>query len=241
MISAKGTSNGRRITIPGVAALGLVLALSGTVVAREHFVVQKSASMAQKRSANAWIDQLNPTANQNNANPLQVQTSMPLLQPGQNKRALLLFDFAPVPTAGIKSAVLTLNFVTAPAPIALVYNARYLVSRVTTFWNPAFVTWNNHISGGQPGWASVGGDFSATNQANSIVAVGPVTWDITSITRLWYTSAPNDGIIIQDSQENSVLAHSGTISSNADPTDAKHPSLALDFIQHVQGLTATAM
>jgi hypothetical protein len=240
MSSAKEPSNGRGITIPGGAVLGLVLALSGTAVAREHFVVQKSASVLQKRSANAWIDQANPTANQNNANPLQVQTSS-LTQPGQNKRALLLFDFAPVPAVGIKSAVLTLNFVTAPAPIVLVYNARYLVSRVTTFWNPAFVTWNNHISGGQPGWTTAGGDLNATNQASSIVAVGPTTWDITAITQLWNTSAPNYGIIIQDSQENGLLAaHSGTISSNADPTDAKHPSLALDFIQHVQGLTATA-
>jgi hypothetical protein len=240
MILAKGPTSGRRITIPGGAVLGLGLALSGTAVAREHSVVQKSATMVQKRATNAWIDQANPTANQNNANPLQVQTSMPLFQPGQNQRALLLFDFAPVPAAGIKSAVLTLNFVTAPAPIFFFYNAQYLVSRVTTFWNPAFGTWNNHISGGQPSWTSAGGDFSTTNQASSTVAVGSVTWDITAITRLWYTSAPNYGIIVQDSQENSLFAHSGTISSNADPTDAKHPSLALDFIQHVQGLTATA-
>jgi hypothetical protein len=239
MISRSRLSGRKQMKIQRLLALGFLLFVSDRAVAREHLILQKSVTMAQKRAIGAWIDQANTTTNHNNANPLQVQTST-LLSSTQTQRALLLFDFSPVRAAGIKSATLALNFVTAPMPI-LGYNAQYFASRITNFWDPVFVSWNSHISGGQGNWTIAGGDFSSTNQATATVAAGAVTWDITAMTQLWYTSTPNYGILIQDSQENGLIfAHKGTFSSNADSTATNRPSLAMDFIQHIQGLTATA-
>jgi hypothetical protein len=200
--------------------------------AREQVVIQKGTSgNTQLRAADSWIDGTagNQATNHGASATLQVQS-----RTNQAQRTLVLFDLSIVPNAGVKSATLTLNMVSAPS------NARtYSANLVTSFWNEPDVTWNDRVS--TTPWGAAGGDFDNTVTANAAIptAVVQVSWNVTTMLQTWYSGTPNYGFLIKDNTEGGGTTRTTQFSSKEDATAANRPTLTLTFLQNVANLTAT--
>jgi hypothetical protein len=209
----------------------LLLLVPATIaLGREQITLQKAGSNQQLRAADTSLDQANPTNVNGASSTFRVQS----LASG-NQRTIVKIDFFVVPSAGIKSATLTLNVVAA-ATLPRTYNAH----RVTSFWTESDACWNNRVMG--LAWGSAGGDFNAT--ATASFNIGPTStsasWNITADVQSWYTGTPNYGTLIKDGSESSALAVFTDFSSKEDPTPANRPQLTLTFVQNVNNLTTIA-
>jgi hypothetical protein len=216
-----------------LAATLLLLAGVCPLGAREQVVIQKGTSgNTQLRAADSWIDGTagNQGTNHGASATLQVQA-----RTGQAQRTLVLFDLSIVPNAGIKSATLTLNMVSAPS------NARtYSANLVTSFWNEPDVTWTNRVA--TTPWGAAGGDFDGTVSSNAAIptAVAPVSWNVITMLQTWYNGTANYGFLIKDNTEVDGTARTTQFRSKEDATAANRPTLTLTFLQNVANLTATA-
>jgi hypothetical protein len=213
-----------------LAGIFFLLAVVCPLGAREQVVVQKGTSgNTQLRAADSWLDGVNPGTNHGASATLQVQA-----RTGQAQRTLVMFDLSIVPNAGIKSATLTLNMVSAPS------NARtYSANLVTSFWNEPDVTWTNRVA--TTPWGAAGGDFDGTVSSNAAIptAVAPVSWNVTTMLQTWYNGTANYGFLIKDNTEVDGTARTTQFSSKEDATAANRPTLTLTFLQNVVNLTAT--
>jgi PQQ-like domain len=225
-----------RYGVRPVAALAATLLLLAGVCplgAREQVVIQKGTSgNTQLRAADSWIDGTagNQGTNHGASATLQVQS-----RTNQAQRTVVLFDLSIVPNAGIKTATLTLNMVSAPS------NARtYSANLVTSFWNEPDVTWLNRVA--TTPWGAAGGDFDNTVTVNAAIptAVAPVSWNVTTMLQTWYNGTPNYGFLIKDNTEGGGTTRTTQFSSKEDATAANRPKLTLTFLQNVANLTATA-
>jgi hypothetical protein len=202
--------------------------------AREQVVIQKGTSgNTQLRAADSWIDGTlaNQGTNHGAATTLQVQS-----RTNQAQRTLILFDLSIVPNAGIKTATLTLNMVSAPS------NARtYSANLVTSFWNEPDVTWTNRVA--TTPWGAAGGDFDNTVSSNAAIpaapALAPVSWNVTTMLQTWYNGTANYGFLVKDNAEGGGTTRTTQFSSKEDATATNRPKLTLTFLQNVANLTAT--
>src|SRR4029077_470098 len=204
---------------------------------RERKILQKrttAPSDSQNRASDAWIDQANTGTNHGSDGTLQVASSN-----GKNQRALVEFDLSSLTNSGIMLATLSLFMSTAPSQ-SRTYQAR----RLTNLWRESDATWANRFSG--IAWTAAGGDNDGvTTQTATTGTTSNVTlnWDLTAAVQQWFGAATpiaNYGAQIMDGTENSATARTATFSSKEAATEANRPSLTVEFVQNVTGLTATA-
>ncbi len=222
--------------------LSLLLLTGVPAMARERKVVQKKASAPvdpQNRAADAWLDQTpgSTTANHGSDTTLQVR-SFRTGGVNQNQRSLVEFDLSAFPSSGIKLATLSLFMSTAPG-VSRTYNA----SRMTSLWTETGATWANRVAG--TAWTLAGGDFAAATTTTATGTTNNVflNWVITADVQQWFgstTPVANYGTTIMDATENSATARTAIFSSKENATEANHPSLTIEYVPNVKGLSATA-
>lgn len=220
------------------AGLGICLWMSSPAAARERITLQKKTTAPvdpQSRAADGWVDQANAGTNHAGDTTLQVASQ----NGNRNKRALVEFDLSSLSNSGIKVATLSLFMTVAPSQ-SRTYQAR----RMTDLWRESDLTWTNRLAGFA--WATAGGDNDGiTTQTTTTGTTGnkALTWDITASVQQWFGAATpiaNYGTMILDGTENSATARTATFSSKEGTTETQRPSLTVDFVQNVLGLTATA-
>jgi hypothetical protein len=237
-----------RIRMRFLLVLVLLPGLAVPALGREQKALQKSLTDTQARAADAWLDQASSATNHGADPTLQVR-SLKTGGTSRNQRTLVLFDLSSISRSGIKAATLAL-FMSA-VPTGAGTPRTYNVSRVTSFWTEPDVTWNNRLPSSTLWTSSMGvcppncggGDFGAVTASTSTpVAPGTMSWTITSDVQKYFGGAPpvgSYGAIISDSVEDAAaLTFTGTFSSKENGTAANRPSLTVDFIQQVTGLTA---
>ena len=221
----------------GLCVTLAVLLAGMNAAGRERKILQKrttAPSDSQNRASDAWIDQANTGTNHGSDGTLQVSSSN-----GKNQRALVEFDLSSLTNSGIKLATLSLFMSTAPSQ-SRTYQAR----RLTNLWRESDATWANRFSG--IAWTAAGGDNDGvTTQTATTGTTSNVTlnWDLTAAVQQWFGAATpiaNYGAQIMDGTENSATARTATFSSKEAATEANRPSLTVEFVQNVTGLTATA-
>ncbi|MGB8543197.1 MAG: DNRLRE domain-containing protein [Candidatus Acidiferrales bacterium] len=206
-------------------ALVTALLIAAPVIAREQIVLQKSGTDPQARGADATLNQASPNSN-NVGNTLTVSGKN-----NANENAILEFDLSRIANAGIKLATLTLNVVTPPGG-----NATYGAYPVTDFWQANAATWNTRVA--TTTWGTAGGDDSgtatgtATVKTNSTTAAFTVTADVQN----WYNGNGNYGWLIKDQGAPDTRT---TVFGSKEASNATSPSLTVQFVQNVTGLTAT--
>jgi hypothetical protein len=219
-------------------ALVAITLLAPDSWARERKTLQKKSTAPvdpQSRASDAWIDQANTGTNHGSDATLQVSS----LTGNKNQRALVEFDLSSLTNSGIKLATLSLFMTTAPSA-SRTYQAR----RMTSFWKETDVTWANRMTGFA--WATAGGDNDgiATQTATTGTTNNTtISWDVTAAVQQWFGAATpiaNYGTMILDGTENSGTARTAIFSSKEAATEANRPSLTVEFVQNVLGLTATA-
>ena len=222
----------------GFVALAALMLVAPGSQGRERKILQKTSTAPadpQSRAADSWIDQGNTGTNHGGDATLQVSS-----QTGnKNQRALVEFDLSSLTNSGIKSATLSLFMITAPGA-SRTYQAR----RITSFWKESDVTWANRMSGFT--WTTAGGDndgvttqTAATGTTNNTT----ISWDVTAAVQQWFganTPIANYGTMILDGTESSATTRTAIFSSKEAATAANRPTLTVDFVQNVLGLTATA-
>jgi outer membrane protein assembly factor BamB len=197
-------------------------------------VIQKTATNPQNRAADSWIDQGSTGTNHGGSITLQVTSSN-----GANQRALVEFDLSSLNSSGIKLATLTLFMTTAPTA-----SRTYGAYRVTSRWIEAGVTWASRLAGF--GWGAMGGDVNGAATATTTTgttSMVSLSWNITADVQQWFGSASpiaNYGTLIRDQTENSGTTYTGTFAAIENATQANRPSLTVNFVQNVQGLSSTA-
>jgi hypothetical protein len=201
------------------------LLIAAPVIAREQIVLQKSGTDPQARGEDATLNQASPNSN-NVGNTLTVSGNT-----GANERAILEFDLSRIPNAGIKLATLTLNVVTPPSG-----TVTYGAYPVSDFWQANAATWNTRVA--TTAWGTAGGDASgtatgtATVKNNSTTAAFTVTADVQN----WYNGTANYGWLIKDQGAPDTRT---TVFGSKEASNATSPSLTVQFVQNVTGLTAT--
>jgi hypothetical protein len=206
-------------------ALVTALLIAAPVIAREQIVLQKSGTDPQARGEDATLNQAAPNGN-NVGNTLTVSGKN-----NANENAILEFDLSRIPNVGVKSATLTLNVVTPPS--ATVTYGAYPVS---DFWQANAATWNTRVA--TTTWGTAGGDTSGTATGtakvknNSTTAAFTVTADVQN----WYNGTGNYGWLIKDQGAPDT---STTVFGSKEASNATSPSLTVQFVQNVTGLTAT--
>ncbi len=216
----------------------IMLALAVPSTALETLTLTPSSISA--RAAQNYIDQANATTVDSDA--LQVES-----RNGQNRRALVMFDFSQLPDVGIKSATLTLTVETDPSP--LTGNRTYDIYPLTSFFTSSNATWDTRVA--DLGWDTAGGDYSGTLTNSQTVrsTTKTVAWTVTSDVESWYSGSAagvpvaNYGELIKDSAEGSngfLGTYPTTVFYPSSATTvADRPALTVTFVQNVTNLTAT--
>lgn len=131
-----------------------------------------------RASGDAYVDQILPIQNFGSSPVLSVKSFL-----NANKRTYLTFNLPVLPSkAIITKATLQLTPLTIPS-------RTYEVSRVTTPWNEATLTWST-----QPGAVLTGTQLNAAME-----------WDVTSDVLAFYSGTPNYGWRISDQTEDSPV------------------------------------
>lgn len=160
---------------------------------------------------------------------------------GRDRRSVVRFDLSAIP-AGSQVTAATLELYLSTAPAA---TRTYHVHRVTRAWVEAEVTWNE-AANGVP-WTTAGGDYQATPSAS--VTTGTVSgvwlvWDVTADVQAWYSgAAPNHGLLVKDSVENSTTAYTGTFATREHGTATLRPRLVVTYTPpdlQITGMTVDA-
>ena len=233
--AARSARPWNRLVSIATVALAAVIAAAGPADATETLVLQKTnAAGSQARAGDAYLDQANSGTNSGNSTTLLVKSSN-----NANQRAIMEFDLSGIPSAGIKTATLSLFLSTAPNQ-----SRTYGAYRVTSRWIQTAVTWASRVAGFA--WGATGGDVNGTATATTTTGTTSnrtLSWTITADVQQWFGSASpvaNYGTVIRDNTENSGTARTGTFSSMENATVANRPSLSITFVQNVQGLSSTA-
>lgn len=213
-------------------SFALLLGTAELGLAREKKTVQKSATDAQARGGDTYIDVNSPTTNFGTTDPLSARAKT-----SNAESALLLFDLSSLANVGVKAATLNLN-VTSYGHNNRIYEAH----NVTSLWTELGATWNDRL--GATAWGAAGGDFNAT-ATSSFTLNGQVTpfkmnYDITPDVQGWYTGNANYGTLIKESSTGANDATGITFNSRENATVANRPGLDVTFLQQVSGLSATA-
>ena len=223
----------RKLRAAGLLIAGLAVAARSTR-ANEMVVLQKTGANPQARAADSWIDQGSTGTNHGGSTTLQVTSSN-----GANQRALVEFDLSSISNSGIKLATLTLFMATAPSA-----SRTYGAYRVTSRWIESGVTWASRLAGFA--WGAAGGDVNGAATATTATGTTSnvsLSWTITADVQQWFGSASpiaNYGTLIRDQTENSATVRTGIFSSMDNATQANRPSLTVNFVQNVQGVSSTA-
>jgi hypothetical protein len=206
-------------------ALVIALLIAAPVIAREQIVLQKSGTDPQARGEDATLKQATPNSN-NVGNTLTVSGVT-----AANQNAILEFDLSRIPNVGVKAATLTLNVVTPPGG-----TVTYGAYPVSDFWQANAATWNTRVA--TTSWTTAGGDASttatgtATVKATSTTAAFTVTGDVQN----WYNGSANYGWLIKDQGAPDTRT---TVFGSKEASNATSPSLTVQFVQNVTGLSAT--
>ncbi len=138
-------------------SFALLLGAAELGLAREKKTVQKSATDAQARGADTYIDAGLTTTNFSTADPIFAKAKS-----GSEQHALLLFDLSSLANVGVKIATLNLNVV------SIGHNNRtYEAHNVTSLWTELGATWNNRF--GTTAWGAAGGDYNATATSSFVI------------------------------------------------------------------------
>lgn len=214
----------------------IVLLASSSTYARESLVLRRSGSDPQTRAADTWLDEQNPATNNGTDASLSVRS----LNTTRDRRSIILFDLSSIPAAGIKQATLTLNLNTVPSA-----SRTYGVYRISSYWNESGASWTNRLILGPStvAWGAAGGDVASllTSQPTP-ASPGAMNFNISNSLQQWYSGlSPIYGNMIRDTTENAAGAgFTGAFSSHDDPVEANRPTLTIQLIQSVVGLTAVA-
>lgn len=132
------------------------------------------------------------------------------------KRALVAFDFTPIPAGSyISASTLTMCF----PNFSFNSGRTHDLSLVTSSWSEAGVTWNN-----QP---SVSGTVTASITVPSSGCVSfPVTGDVIS----WFSGTANNGWRINDHNEGTLFGSGNSYASSEYSDSAKRPSLSVTYV-----------
>lgn len=241
----------RSKSAPGLAMLvaGLlifVLAVVAPLSARETVTLKRGAAApfgTQTGAVNNWLNATTTAQNNGGADIMTVASNTTATN---RRRGLILFDLSSLPGgAGIKLATLRLFKTTAPATTRTIN-----VDRVTSFWTESGSSWANRMTTTTPAtvtaWGAVGGDANTTagtgRNAASVSTTNNIftDWTVTGTLQSWFSGATGHaGWLIND---NADTASSATLNfaSHFNATDANRPELVIEFMQQVQGLSATA-
>ncbi|HEY2461608.1 MAG TPA: PQQ-binding-like beta-propeller repeat protein [Candidatus Acidoferrum sp.] len=212
---------------------GGLLLVALPAAARERVILQKSTTDPQKRAANTWIDKGATTTNHGTDTTITVSNNTNL------QRGMVQFDMSAIPNSGIKLATLSLFLATAPTQ-----TRTYSAGRITSLWTETGTTWISRALSAV--WTALGADFAAATATATTGTTSGVTlnWTVTSDVQTFFGAAApstNFGWMITDGGTTSGgNPRIGMFSSNRDANALRHPSLAVEFIQNVQGLKATA-
>jgi len=208
-------------------ALVTALLIAAPVIAREQIVLQKSSTDPQARGADATLNQASP--NSNNVGDTLTVSSVT----GALEHAIVEFDLSRIPNVGVKQATLTMNVITLPSG-----NVTYGAYDVANFWQSNAVTWNTRVA--TTAWATAGGDAATTaTDTQPVMKNGPraIAFDITADVQGWYNGNPNYGTLIKDTAKTNDQKL--TVFGSSEASNATSPSLTVQFVQNVTGLTAT--
>lgn len=201
-------------------------------LAREKRTVQKSATDAQTRAGDTFVDATLVTTNFGTTDPLTARAKS-----GNEQNALLLFDLSSLANVGVKAATLNLN-VTSIGHNNRVYEAH----NVTSLWTELGATWTNRL--GTTAWGAAGGDYSATATSsftiNGQTPPFAMNYDLTPDVQGWYTGGTNFGTLIKQSSTGGNDATGIAFNSKENATVANRPGLAVTFLQQVSNLSASA-
>jgi len=215
-----------------LTSLALLLGAAETGLAREKKSVHKSATDAQARGGDTYIDAGSVATNFGTADPLLVRSKTT-----SGQRSLLLFDLSTLASVGVKAATLKLNV------ISIGHNNRvYEAHNVTSLWTELGATWTDRF--GATAWGALGGDFNAT-ATDSFTINGQTTpftmkFDITPDVQGWYTGSTNFGTLIKQSSTGANDATGISFNSRETTTVSDRPGLEVTFLQQVSSLSATA-
>jgi hypothetical protein len=206
-------------------ALVIALLIAAPVIAREQIVLQKSGTDTQARGEDATLKQATPNSN-NVGNTLTVSEAS-----GATQNAILEFDLSRIPNAGIKLATLNLNVVTAPGG-----SVTYGAYPVSDFWQANAATWNTRVATNT--WTTPGGDASTTATGSATITNASTTaaFTVTGDVQNWYNGSANYGWLIKDKGTADGFT---TVFGSKEASNATSPSLTVQFVQNVTGLTAT--
>lgn len=160
-------------------------------------------------SADAWLDEANPTANNGGTDPLNVQSR----NANRNRRALVRFTLPSTP-AGCIVTVATLRLYANSSTAGRTID----VYRAAATWNEGTVTWNTRpgTTGTAVGSASLG-------------AAGWQQWTVTTHVIAQYTT--NNGFVVRDSAESATPGQQQQVyrSREAGGTPNNRPELVVTF------------
>ena len=225
MFAPSGTSKKRLLL--GIALL--LLAGMYPAGARERKGLQKSATDAQNRAADTYVDIANPSTNFGSVDPIAISFK------NGGERGLFLFDFSALPSIGVKQALLKLNV------ISVNKTQDYDADLITSYWTETDATWNNRAPG--TAWGAAGGDYSGTPTVTITLTAGTpavYSWDITKDAQSWYSGTPNYGTLIKESLGTGNDPVGIQVNTKEDPTASNRPLLLVTFLQNVTNLAGTA-
>jgi len=185
-----------------VIAVAVILILYGITLGAFYATAVTSVAFYPSKDSYAWESV--PNANNGKSNNFEITSFV-----GHNMRGWIEFNTSSIPAnAWILSAQLRLRLwqkTTNDPPYGDSTGRVYGVYRVTQPWGEMTVTWAN-----QP-------EYTDDQASTSVIPpeqggwFGPIvwmTWDITDIMIDWQQGAPNYGLVVRDTQENTTLLYS---------------------------------
>jgi len=209
-----------------VAGSGVALA-AGLNVSSQRLSTQSGSAAVPTTtctapaSADAWIDQAQPTTSLGTGTQLRVRSydTTILLGSKQNARTLAHFDLSAcaIPaSAAVRSARLRLHLDQAPSE-----SRTYAAKRATSAWSETTVTWDT-----APGVELLATDDAATGTTSGAT----LEWDVTADAKGFVSGAlPNHGWRIEDLLEDSATEHEARFASRENATATNHPKLVVTY------------
>ncbi len=183
-------------------AVMLIMILYGITIGAFYATVVTSVTLYPSKDSYAWESV--PNANNGKSNNFEITSFV-----GHNMRGWIEFNTSSIPAnAWILFAQLRLRLwqkTTNDPPYGDSTGRVYGVYRVTEPWGEMTVTWAN-----QP-------QYTELHHSTSVIPpeqggwFGPLVWmnwDITDIMMDWQQGAPNYGLVMRDTQENTTLLYS---------------------------------
>lgn len=188
-----------------------------------------------------WVDQGNPTTNQNTNGALYAQ----LFSAGRIIRSLLKFDLSSLPSGAIVTSA-TLTLTKSDASGTRKAAKVYRILAANSAWSITTATWNtkdgSNAWAGSNGCGTSGTDYSSTSMGSYADASGTLSSpvDITlTVSEVQAMIAANHGVLIRADDEASATTLNTWLSAN-DATSGNRPKLTIDYILPSGGFFAFA-